>query len=99
MTVEAVCFSKDHKFEPSKSEEGSEVCKWCNETRATADVLSDMLLLCDLKVHPDNIAAWPQQVRDDVEIWARQHFLRASDNPVKVPPMPEVLKSYVDTGV
>lgn len=40
------------------------------------------------------IESWTAEERGDVEYFLRWYFYKASDNIVRVPPMPDVLKPY-----
>lgn len=53
--------------------------------------LADILELIDEEYPPDVIAGWTDAQREEVAGWAGAVFLKASDNPVKVPPKPDFM--------
>lgn len=65
-------------------------CHECQEI----DALADLLLLVSYQVPRDVIRAWEPQQRKRIEEWASKIYIRASDNPVKVPTRPKVLDQY-----
>lgn len=59
-----------------------------NAPRITFNTLRDMLLLVGRDLSREKFNAWSQAERNKAERWAAATHLRASDNPVKVPPLP-----------
>lgn len=56
--------------------------------------LADLLLLVGVKVDASDVAEWTVHQQNLASDWAAKTHLRASDNPVRVPPMPEFLKRF-----
>ncbi len=63
---------------------------------ASDDLLQAILALvcCDVSLH--EVATWRPEQKLAAENWAIKTLLKASDNPVRVPPMPEILKPFYD---
>jgi hypothetical protein len=61
-------------------------------------VLRDFLELVSTKVPLDVIKGWTWDQRAEAERWAGLLHLKASDNPVRVPPVPEHVKPYRDNA-
>ena len=57
-------------------------------------ILRDILLLASVDVPLSHIREWTPEESALAEEWANKSYLRASDNPVRVPPKPEFLKAY-----
>lgn len=55
---------------------------------AEPEVLADLLLLVGWTADPSVIAAWPLAKRVEAEAYVARVHLRASDNPVRIPPRP-----------
>ena len=55
---------------------------------ATGPVLRDLLALIGYSASLRTIARWPVAKRVEAEVYAVRVHLRASDNPVRVPPRP-----------
>lgn len=62
-------------------------------------LLRDILLLASVDVPLEDIRQWTPEESAAAEAWASKSYIRASDNPVRVPPKPDFLKRYptVDT--
>lgn len=58
------------------------------------EILQDILKLIDEDVPLCVIETWSARERECVETWAEKVYLKASDNNVRVPPVPDVLKKY-----
>jgi hypothetical protein len=56
---------------------------------AKPEVLRDILELVGWTASVEAIAAWPMLRRVEAEVYAARVHLRASDNPVRVPPRPK----------
>jgi hypothetical protein len=59
-------------------------------------VLRDMLLLVSRRLPRATFRAWTANQRKAAENWASLSHLSASDNPVKVPPMPACVKRLTE---
>lgn len=59
---------------------------------AAFEVTSGLLLLVGLELRRSSFYSWRDETRREVETWASLSHLSASDNPVRVPPKPEVLR-------
>ena len=71
-------------------------------TETSLEILRDLLLMVDaefprLLPTMEEMQAWDRATRDAVARWAAAVYLRASDHPVRVPPMPDALKSVNNT--
>lgn len=73
--------------------------EWCSCARCHPSkevlVLRDMLLLLCIEVPTDTITYWSPTQKSEVEEWAGWAILKANDNPVRVPPMPQFLGPYL----
>jgi hypothetical protein len=65
------------------------------ESTADPSVLSDLLGLAGVTVHPRKVVTWKQELREQARDWASAIHLSASDNDVEVPPRPAFLDQYV----
>jgi hypothetical protein len=65
---------------------------WADKERADFPVLRDMLSLVGRKLSRSAFRQWTSKQRAAAEKWAAATHLRASDNPVHVPPMPACVK-------
>lgn len=61
---------------------------------ASPSTLQDLLLLVDVDVPIGGIVGWTDDQMRAAEKWAGRVHLSASDNPVRVPPMPEFLRPF-----
>lgn len=57
-------------------------------------VLQDILSLVDREVPVEALRTWTPEQREQAEKWAAKLHLRASDNPVRVPPEPEHVAAF-----
>lgn len=64
--------------------------------RENSRILRDMLALVDCVVPVRVIEFWNSAERSDAETWAAKSHFRASDNRVRVPPMPQFLAPYAN---
>ena len=53
-----------------------------------------ILSLVCIEIEPGILDTWSPEDRELAEIWALKTHLRASDNPVRVPPRPAILDGY-----
>lgn len=53
------------------------------------NIAQDLLGLVGLKVTKAEVKSWSKKRREKILDWAGACHLRASDNPVKVPPQPK----------
>lgn len=96
-----------HCGAPSDAAERKEFLKWRRSrgekkagrgrpegSRAEHSILHDLLLLVCYVVPKKVIKAWTPEQRKLAETWAAKTHLRASDNPVRVPPRPSFLDGY-----
>jgi hypothetical protein len=60
------------------------------------DSLSDLLGLVGITADPDDISEWTKHQQEQASKWAAKTHLSASDNNVRVPPMPAFLELYKD---
>jgi hypothetical protein len=61
----------------------------CAADPVDEETLSDILALVGYDASPEEIHEWPLDRRVEAEVWAARVHLRASDNPIRVPPRPE----------
>lgn len=65
---------------------------------ATPQVLSDILGLIGYDAKPSEIKEWPVEKRIQLEVYAVNVHLRASDNPIRKHPKPEWLPDASEKG-
>lgn len=63
-------------------------------TRINAQVLQDTLILVERFVPMETVESWSTEMQVQASVWASLLRLKASDNPVIVPPEPEFLRPF-----